>query len=144
VRALKPEDDVVDGPSIGPKTAARLYEIGVKTVSDLLAGDGAAMAKSLKASHITARTIGDWQDQARLMIDAPGLSATAAQILTGCQVRSAGALANSDGGALANLVSAYCASDAGQRLLRGGAAPGAEAVMAWIKAAQGAATARAA
>jgi predicted flap endonuclease-1-like 5' DNA nuclease len=135
-RALKPEDDVVDGPSIGPKTAARLYKIGVKTVGDLLAGDAASMAASLKASHITPRTIGDWQDQARLMIGAPGLNATAAQILTACQVRSAAALAGSDADALAQMVSAYCASDAGQRLLRGAAGPKPEAIAAWIDAAK--------
>ena len=65
------EASVVDAPSIGPKTAGRLHVIGVKTVGDLLQLSADDAAKQIKASHINAQVIRDWQAQA-LLVDWEG------------------------------------------------------------------------
>ena len=67
------DHDVVDGPTIGPKTAERLYPHGIKTVRDLLKAEPAALAVLLDNRHIMPETIADWQDQARLVCTVPGL-----------------------------------------------------------------------
>ncbi len=83
------DHDVVDGPSIGPKTAERLYPHGIKTVRDLIKADPAVLAVLADTRHITPETITDWQDQARLVCTVPGLRGTHAQLLVGAGYRSA-------------------------------------------------------
>jgi hypothetical protein len=66
---LNADDDIVDAPSIGPKTATRFQEIEMHKVRDFLNADAEATAKKLNTRHITATVVRDWQDQSRLMID---------------------------------------------------------------------------
>ncbi|HUG67374.1 MAG TPA: DUF4332 domain-containing protein, partial [Pirellulaceae bacterium] len=81
---LTPSADVVDGPSIGPKTAKRFVKIGVTTVQELLDCDPVDVARRLRVRHITAETIEDWQDQASLVCSIPNLRGHDAQILVAC------------------------------------------------------------
>ena len=53
------DHDVVDGPTIGPKTAERLYPHGIKTVRDLLKAEPAALGVLLDNRHIMPETIAD-------------------------------------------------------------------------------------
>ena len=85
---LTAEQDVVDAPSIGPKTAARLNAVGIDTVDDLLKAHPIALAARLNDRHFTEETIAEWQDQARLVCAVPGLRGTGAQLLTGAGYRS--------------------------------------------------------
>jgi predicted flap endonuclease-1-like 5' DNA nuclease len=135
-RRLTPEDDIVEAPSIGPKTAARLKAIGIETIAQLLAAYPEPTARALDVSHITTATITEWQAQARMVCDAPGLTGTAAQILVGSGVTTAELLAAADPAELQDKVRAVCASNAGERLLRGGKAPEAAAIAAWIETAR--------
>jgi predicted flap endonuclease-1-like 5' DNA nuclease len=130
------DSDVVDGPSIGPKTAERLTPHGVKTVRDLMRAEPAALAVILDTRHITAETIADWQDQARLVCTVPGLRGTHAQLLVGAGYRSAEAVAEVDADKLCADVLAYAASKEGQRLLRNGDPPDLEKIKGWLAAAQ--------
>ncbi|HJU32296.1 MAG TPA: DUF4332 domain-containing protein, partial [Hyphomicrobiaceae bacterium] len=129
------EQDVVDAPSIGPKTAARLYPHGVKTVKDLLDAEPTALAASIANRHITEDTIASWQDQARLVCAVPGLRGTHAQLLVGAGYRSAGALAAAEADKLCADVLAFAASADGQRLLRNGDPPDIEKIKGWLEAA---------
>ena len=86
---LTPDDSVVDGPSIGPKTAERLHPHGISTVRDLLKAEPAALSVLVNARHITSEVIAGWQDQARLMCTVPGLRGTHAQLLVGAGYNSA-------------------------------------------------------
>jgi predicted flap endonuclease-1-like 5' DNA nuclease len=133
---LAPHMDVEDAPSIGPKTAERLKAIGVQKVEHLLALAPEDAAERLARARVSAQTIRDWQDQARLACTVPGLTGTAAQLLVGCDIRSAAALASADAEALAAAVAAYAASEPGKRLLRDRAAPSPEAVAAWVAGAK--------
>ncbi len=128
--------DVVDGPAIGPKTAERLRAHGIATVRDLLAADPAELAKRLDARHITAASVTDWQDGARLVCSVPDLRGTHAQLLLGAGYRTAEAIAAADADKLCADVLAFAASTDGQRLLRNGDPPDLEKIKGWLEAAQ--------
>jgi predicted flap endonuclease-1-like 5' DNA nuclease len=126
---------VVDAPSIGPKTANRLNVIGVKTVGDLLALTPEEAAQRIKASHINAGIIKDWQAQALLACSVPGLSGTSAQILVGAGVYSPEDLASTDADSLLDAIEMFATSNEGERVLRDGKPPTRDQVESWIKAA---------
>ena len=71
------------GPSIGPKTAARLYPHGIKTVRDLIKADPTALSVLIGRATSPLKSSTDWQDQARLVCTLPGLAGTHAQLLVG-------------------------------------------------------------
>ena len=127
---------MVDGPSIGAKTAERLNPHGIKTVRDLLKADPAALAVLVNARHITPETISAWQDQARLVCSVPGLRGTHAQLLVGAGYRSGDAIAAAEADKLCADVLAFAASAAGQRLLRNGDPPDIEKIKGWLEAAR--------
>ena len=129
------DHDVVDGPTIGPKTAERLYPHGIKTVRDLIKAEPAALAVLLDNRHITPETIADWQDQARLVCTVPGLRGTHAQLLVGAGYRSAEAIAAAEADKLCADVLAFAASTNGQRVLRNGDPPDIEKIKGWLEAA---------
>ena len=133
---LTPEHDVVDGPSIGPKTAERLHPHGVKTVRDLLKADPAALSVLIDTRGVTAETIAAWQDQARLVCTVPGLRGTHAQLLVGAGYATGAAIADAEPEKLCADVLSYAASTAGQRLLRNGDPPDIEKIKGWLEAAQ--------
>jgi hypothetical protein len=133
---LSLDQDVVDAPSIGAKTAVRLYPHGVKTVRDLLRADPAALAVLVGARHITAEAISGWQDQARLVCTVPGLRGTHAQLLVGAGYRTGDAIAAAEPDKLCADVLAFAATVAGQRLLRNGDPPDIERIKGWLEAAR--------
>ncbi len=133
---LSLDSNVVDGPSIGPKMAERLYPHGIGTVRDLLKVEPAALALLLDSRQVTAETVVDWQDQARLVCTVPGLRGTHAQLLAGSGYRSAEAIAEAEADRLCAGVLAFAASPAGQRVLRNGEPPDIEKIKGWLEAAQ--------
>ncbi len=132
---LSREALVVDAPSIGPKTANRLAIIGVKTVGDLLALAPEDAAARIKAGHINAGVIKDWQAQALLACTVPDLNGTQAQMLVGAGVYSVEDLATSDLDSLIDAIALYVQSNEGERALRNQAPPERAKVKAWIEAA---------
>lgn len=133
---LTPDHDVVDGPSIGARTAERLKPHGILKVRDLLRADPVALAVLVDARHITAEVISEWQDQAMLVCSVPGLRGTHAQLLVGAGYRSADAIAEADVDKLCADVLGFAASRSGQRLLRNGDPPDIEKIRNWLEAAR--------
>ena len=130
------DSDVVDGPSIGPRTAERLYPHDIKTVRDLMRAEPAALAVLVDNRHITPETIADWQDQARLVCTVPGLRGVHAQLLVGAGYRSGDAIAAAEADRLCADVLAFATSKDGQRVLRNGDPPDIEKIKGWLEAAQ--------
>lgn len=135
-RKLALDADVVDAPSIGPKTAERLYAVGIRTVSDLLAADAGALASALQTRWIGTTTVADWQAQTRLATEIPGLRDTHTQLLVGAGYRDARTLADADPDTLAADVLNFALSAEGRRLLRDGAPPDIEKIKGWLERAR--------
>jgi len=129
-------DPVVEAPSIGPKTAARLQAVGVTTVADLMASPAEALAAKLNARHITAPVVRDWQDQALLACTIVGMSGRDAQTLVACGVRTQADLAQADPVALLAGAKAFAATHDGERLW-GDKVIDEARIKVWIAAAQG-------
>ena len=130
------DSDVVDGPSIGPKTVERLAPHGIRTIRDLMRAEPVALAVLVDTRHITPEAIADWQDQARLVCTVPGLRGTHAQLLVGAGYRSGDAIAAVEADKLCADVLAFAASKDGQRVLRNGDPPDIEKIKGWLEAAQ--------
>ena len=130
------EQDVVDAPSIGPKTAERLNAAGIDCVDDLLKAHPIALAARLDDRHITEQTVTDWQDQARLVCTIPGLRGTGAQLLVGAGYRTSEAMAEADAAEICAAVLAFATGSDGQRVLLDGTPPDIEKVKAWVDSAR--------
>ena len=129
-------DDLEAAPSIGPKMAQRFAELGINTVAEFMGHDPHDMAELLDDSRIDADTLVDWQDQAQLVIDVPGVRGTHAQLLVGAGYRTADMLAEADPVDLSADVLAYATSADGKRILRDGATPDLEKIKSWVESAQ--------
>ncbi len=125
-------DDVERAPSIGAKTARRLGTVGVTTVADFLEEDADQLATMLGQRSITGRQLKDWQDQARLVMDVPGLRGTHAQLLVGAGYRDAEAIADADADALCAAITKFATTRDGQSILRDGDTPDISKIKGWI------------
>lgn len=135
---LELKSSIEDGPSVGPKMAARLAQVGVKTVEEFLKADPTQLGGKLGFNATASAKIKDWQDQARLVCRVPNLRGHDAQILVNCEIRDAKALASANPASLTKQAIEFAKSAEGQRLLRGSSMPDAEEVRDWIEWAQSA------
>ena len=133
---LELDDEIVDAPSIGLKTATRFQQIGMTKVRDLMNADANATASKLATRHITATVVTDWQDQSRLMIEVPGLRGHDAQILVAAGIRAKSELSQAMVSDLLRKVVHAAGTTEGKRILRSGAVPDEAEVTEWIAAAQ--------
>lgn len=130
---LMTSDDVVDAPSIGPKTAARLQVLGINTVTDLLETDAEAVAAGLNVGYVTGQTVRDWQDQARLQCEIPRLRGHDAQFLVGCGYRKVEQVVAGNPETMLVDLQAFLMTSEGERLLRVGNEPDLNEVKGWIE-----------
>jgi predicted flap endonuclease-1-like 5' DNA nuclease len=142
--SLAPDDNVIDAPSIGQKTAGRLQNIGVATVADLLAANPEKAAARLNARHITPNLVRDWQAQAALACALPGLRAIDAQLLVLAGVRDTELLAAQTLDGLISKLDQAARTQAAQDMMRGAQAPNKAQAERWIAAAQALPNAKAA
>lgn len=130
---LTPGDEIVQAPSIGPRTAARLGPEGIKTVRDLLKCDPVKLAARIGYRHITPQKILSWQQQARLVCMVPWLRGTHAQMLVGAGFTSVEAIVAADRDDLCAAVMRFLITREGQSILRSGPPPRPERIWRWIE-----------
>jgi predicted nucleic acid-binding Zn-ribbon protein len=129
---LEPITNVVHAPSIGPKTAARLAKIGIHTVADLLAADPVEAAHALAAKSVTPEVVRSWQRQAQLVCQIPQLRQHDAQILVGSGYTRAEQIAEMQPEELLSHVTAFCTTNAGEKILGEHAPPNLALVTKWV------------
>lgn len=129
-------DDLEKAPSIGPKMAERFAAFGIKTIADFLARPPEDLAKLIDDRRMPAAVLEEWQHQAQLVMEIPGLRGTHAQLLTGAGYRSAQDVAASDPVGFAADVLKFATSDAGKRVLRDGNPPDLEKIKSWVDSAR--------
>ena len=132
---LANSDPLEDAPSIGPKMAERFAVLGIHTVADFLGHDPHDMAELLDDSRFDGEVLTDWQDQAQLVMDIPGLRGGGAQLLVGAGYRTIHAIAEADPVDLSADVLTFAASSDGKRILRDGNPPDLEKIKAWVTSA---------
>lgn len=130
---LTVSDPIVDAPSIGPKTAARLKKASVLRVSDLLEANPESVAEEIGSRHIDADTIREWQTQSYLQCTIPGLRGHDAQILAGVGIETPQDLFAMRADELLELANDFAATDEGQRILRNSNPPDVDEVSQWIE-----------
>ena len=135
---LSMASDIVDAPSIGKKTAARLNEAGILTVGDLVQAKAKELSEQLDVGYMTPSTIIDWQDQSLLMIDMPSLRVHDAQILVGAGIRCVEDLAESSSRDLFQAATSFLKTKDGSRIAQNSAPLDHEEVYDWIEEAQAA------
>lgn len=132
---LAASDPLEAAPSIGPKMAERFAILGIHTVADFLGHDPHEMAELLDDSRFDGEGLTDWQDQAQLVIDIPGLRGGGAQLLVGAGYRTIHAIAEADPVDLSADVLTFATSSDGKRILRDGQPPDLEKIKAWVTSA---------
>lgn len=135
-RYLSTTDDLEAAPSIGPKMAERFAVLGILTVGDFLGHDPHDMAELLDDRRFDAEILTDWQDQAQLVIEVPGLRGTHAQLLVGAGYRTAMAVSDADPVELSADVLNFATTTDGKRILRDGNPPDIEKIKSWVGAAR--------
>ncbi len=130
---LEAGDQLQDAPAIGPKTATRLATVGLLTVNDLMKADPEQIAESVTMRHITAATVRDWQDFARLVMTVPGLRGTHAQLLAGAGFRTRDEIADAEPTELSAAILRFATTSNGNRILRDGTPPDIEKIKTWVE-----------
>ena len=133
---LSAVDALERAPSIGPKLAERFAALGVKTVADFLARQPQDLAAGLADKRFDAGKITEWQDQAQLVMEVPGLRGTHAQLLTGAGFHTAQHVADAEPVDFAAEILKFAATDAGKQILRDGHAPDVEKIKGWVESAR--------
>lgn len=130
---LQTDSLVVEAPSIGPKMAERLKELGILTVSDLIGRRPESISAGLTEAKVTARQAQDWQRQAVLMCRVPELRGHDAQILVACGVDTAEQLAGMAPATLWKQIEPFLETRDAARVLRSATPPDLDEVTDWVR-----------
>ncbi|MEP3481737.1 MAG: DUF4332 domain-containing protein [Fuerstiella sp.] len=141
---LQLDDDVVDAPSIGPKTSRRLDAIGIQTIADLVDANSDDVADQLDQTWIDSELVQQWQAQSVLMLRIPGLRGHDAQLLAAVGILRPEELQSHAPGQLLDELLNFADTDHGQNIISGSTVPTLKDVLKWQSYAEGSRTLRAA
>jgi len=127
---------LIESPSIGPKTAKRFERIGVRTIGEFVALSPDMLEAQLGTRWITAQLISDWQDQARLVCEVPELNGLYAQMLVAVGCRTAWQLRTANPNGLVAQLGQFCQTSEGQQILSMASLPTVDDTSRWIESAR--------
>lgn len=130
---LSRTSDVVQAPSIGPRTAELLHGAGVRTIEELLSVPAERLSEKLSQKRVTAEVVRRWQVQAQLVCRIPELRGHDAQILAACGITSPELLASRSAEELLSAMRPFLESAEGRRILRNQDGPDLQEVSEWIQ-----------
>ena len=125
-------------PSIGPRTAQMLEEIGIRTVDDLLSITAERISEKLHHRRLTPQVIQQWQHQSRMVCQIPEFRGHDAQILVACGITTPEELAGKNPSTLLSVVEPFSRTKEGERIIRNGRKPDLAEVTEWIQWAENA------
>ncbi|MBC8352619.1 MAG: DUF4332 domain-containing protein [Planctomycetes bacterium] len=129
---LSEHSSIEEAPAIDATSAARLRNIGVMRVGDLLRLSAKLAATELRDYGITTDQIISWKAQTRLVCEVPRLRGYDARILVACGITEAEALYRLSPSELRTIVKDVAASSDGQALLLSGTEFELSRVADWI------------
>lgn len=141
---LELDQDVVDAPSIGPKTAARLNRIGIETIADLVDAHSDDAVDALDTSWIDTELFQQWQAQSVLMLRVPGLRGHDAQLLVAVGILRPEQLQSQPPQQLLDDLLNFSDTDHGKRIVSGSMIPTLKEVLKWQSLSEKSRTLRAA
>lgn len=89
------KSNVADVLSLGPRTSAKLLQVGVQTVEQLLVAKPHVLGVRLADDRINWKTISGWQREAQLTLALPKLSSDALRLLAMADYTTPRQIANS-------------------------------------------------
>ena len=136
--------NVADMLSLGPRTAGRLMQVGVRSVADLLAARPPSIAERLDDQRMSAATIEQWQREARLILAAPQLPPHAARWLAAIGIASRERIAGSTPTELLGALETAIKESDDSGWLEKNLQPSVSELAVWIRCARSASTEEAA
>jgi predicted flap endonuclease-1-like 5' DNA nuclease len=133
---LRAHDDVIDAPSIGPKTAGRLRSVGIRTISDLLQANPSEAEVALQQRWMTGDVVRTWQLEAALVCTIPNVRGVDAQLLVGIGISAVAELHAADVPVVFQLINEYAATSQGRRIVRSSSLPSQQRIAEWIQSAE--------
>lgn len=130
--------NVADVLSLGPRTAGRLMQVGVRTVAELLAAKPQMVARRLDEKRFCARIFELWQREAQLVLAAPTLPSEAARLLTAIGFHSAEKVAKSTPTELLGAFETAIKQESSDGLTEKISPPSISELASWIQCAQSA------
>ncbi len=130
---LDPGEPLEAAPSIGPKTAKRFEQVDIHTVEDFLGADPEETANALDTKHVSEDVIRQWQTQARLACQIPGIYGHDAQILAACGFENPSEIASSKPEMVLSLVNEFAKTKEAKFILRSSKHPDLEEVSNWVE-----------
>jgi Domain of unknown function (DUF4332) len=132
---LNSSSELVDAPSIGPKTAARFAAIGVHTVGEFVAQSADDLATRLATAWITTEIIRSWQSQTVMMCQLDCFKTRDVQLLVGAGFTKVEQLSSEPVLSIHREVQRFALTSAGARYRRGAEPPTFDEVRGWRDAA---------
>ena len=126
-------DDPMDRfPILGAEGQGAFGRLGIHTVGDLIEAEPEHVASGLNRQEVTPQVVELWQSHAALLAFVPHLDLQHAQLLTAVGVWRPEQLAAASAAELTNLIEAYLASAAGERLRKSLGKIDGQQVATWI------------
>ena len=125
------KSNVADVLSLGPRTAGRLGQVGIRTADDLLRASPEAVASRLR---LDAACVRSWREETRLVLEIPELAGTPASLLAAVGIGSSEKLERSTPLEVVSKIEALRRSPDAPTWLLETALPRADEVAEWIGA----------